>query len=337
MTVVTRVAALVVAVALVAGAFVLREGSDGPDGAAAPSASGPVAARCPTELRDLCRDAAAAAQVGWRDAGAASLAEDLVAGDGAPVLLPTAWADVADAARARAGQPPLARSDVLATSPLLLVAFEERAEVLARACGTEPVAVGWACIGEHAGRAWTNLDGDVAWGDVRAGHLPPDTASGLVATAGVVAARTGPGFSLRDLQDVGFTTWFRTLQRAVQPLPSGRRSYLEAMRVTGPPAANIASVLEAELATSGLSAGPRTLVVSIPEPLHAVELVVVATDGDAVADLHGTIDRDALRRAGWRVDGAAPQGAPLPDLPPVTEAPDGGVLTAVRTAYAEVS
>jgi hypothetical protein len=177
----------------------------------------------------------------------------------------------------------------------------------------------------------------VAWGDVRAGHLPPDTASGLLATAGVVAARTGPDFSLRDLEEVDVITWSRTVERAVLPLPDGRDSYLAAMGVPGPPAVDVATVLEAELATTSLTDGARQLVVSVPQPLYAVELLVAGVDGGPVQDLAARIDRDRLRAAGWRVDGQPPQRAPLADLPAATEAPDGGVLSAVRSTYEQVS
>lgn len=338
MSVFSRVVAVFIAIGLVVGAFMVREDRVVDVMPGVPGDGGPpYAAGCPTELDELCRSIAGADAVAWSAAAAADLAERLTTGDGPPALLPSAWADLVDAGRQRAGQPPLARSDVLASSPVLLVGFEQRVTTLATACGVEPGAVGWGCIGEHAGRAWTSIDGPATWGDVRAGHLPPDSASGLVATAGVVAARVGPTFSLRDLQDVGFATWFRTVERAVQPLPAGRRSYLEAMRVTGPPAANVASVLEAEVAGADLTAGPRQLVVSVPEPLYAVELVVVGDDAGAVRDVSDAVDRAALAAAGWRVDGQAPPGAPVPDLPPATPSPDGGVLTAVRTTWEQVA
>ncbi len=158
MSVLSRVAALVAAVALVVAAVAVRaareDGGD-PDGAGSGLLGGsPVAGSCVGELRDLCRRSVPTGEVDWTFSPAAVTAADLEGSEPLAVVLPAAWADVADDARARAGQPPLSRSDVVARTPLLMVAFEDRASVLAEACGLEVAELDWACVGEHAGTPW---------------------------------------------------------------------------------------------------------------------------------------------------------------------------------------
>lgn len=334
MTVVSRVLALVVAIGLVVGAVVVRgRGDDGTTPPVVGDRDAPTVS-CPTEWRALCGELLVDADL--LVASADSIAAGLTSGGGTAVL-PVAWADVVDDARARAGRDPLVRSEVLATTPLVLVAFADRAAVLAGACGVEVAAVGWTCIGDHAGTRWEDLGGDVRWGTVVPGHLAPTAATGLVATAGVVGARTGTPFSLNDLRDVGFTSWFGRVERAVASFRPPGGSHMTAMVTRGPSAANIATATEAEVATRGLDTAFGPLVVAVPVPLHEVALVVVGTDPGPVEDVTDAIGGDALAAAGWRTSASPPPGSPLSDLPPVTTTPSGGVLTAVLDVWDDVA
>lgn len=333
MTVVSRVLALVVAVGLVLGALAVRNrGDDGTE--VVSGGGGELTVSCPTEWRALCSDTLPGTDV--RTAGADAIAAALTSGEGTAVL-PSAWADVIDDARTRAGRDPLVRSDVLATTPLVVVAFADRAAVLAGACGVEVSAVDWTCIGEHAGSRWEDLGGDVRWGTVVPGHLAPTSATGLVATAGVIGARTGIPYSLNDLRDVGFTSWFGRVERAVASFRPPGGSHLSAMVTRGPSAANIAMVTEAELATRGLDTAFGRLVVAVPQPLHEVAIVAVGTDPGLVEDVTDAVSIEALADSGWRTSAAVPAGSPLSDLPPVTPTPSGGVLTAVLDVWDDLA
>lgn len=334
MTVVTRLLALAVAVALVVGALAVRQRRDGGDGAAGPTdptAADVATLLCPAELGALCEDVAADVGVAGT---AAEMAVALGEDDAGPMLLPAAWVDVVDDDRARRGLAPAARSEVIASTPLLVVAFEDRATVLAATCGIDVGALGWACVGEHVGARWEDLGGDERWGDVRVGHLPPDTATGLQATAGVVAARAGMPFALAELRDVGVASWFRQVERAVTTFSPPGGSHLTGMVTRGPAAANVASVTEAELTRRDLATTFGDLVVTVPDPLFAVELVVAGGDRSDVDDVVRALDVAKLAAAGWRTDpSTAPVGAPRDDLPPPAASPSGGVLTAVRSAW----
>ncbi len=334
MTVVSRLLAVAVAVALVVGAVALRDRREDGDDPVDPTGSGDGVAAvvvCPTELRGPCEAVAGDVEVAG---SAADVADRLAAGEDTVALLPAAWADVVDDGRARRGQDALSRSAVVASTPLLLVAFEDRATVLAAACGTDVSVLGWGCVGEHVGQRWSDLGGDERWGDVRVGHLPPDTATGLQATAGVVAARTGLPFALAELRDVAVASWFRQVERAVTSFSPPGGSHLTGMVTRGPASANVATATEAELTRRDRTTAFGALVVTAPEPLFTVELVVVGTDAGAVDAVARELDPTVLADLGWRLDaGAAPADAPLPDLPPPDETPSGGVLTAVRSAW----
>lgn len=336
MSVVVRVAAFVVAIGLVVGALLWRDRGDAdgmPD-----LVDGPVVAGCAQELEALCTVAFGTQDIDWDHAAAAVHAAALEDDLPAAVVLPASWADVVDDARTRAGRDPLVRSEVLATTPLLTVGFRDRMEVLATACGVEVAALGWACIGDNAGVRWEELGGDVRWGGVVPGHLGPDTATGLLATATVVAARTGTPFSLSDLRDVGFTSWFGQVERAVVDFDPPGGSHLTAMVTRGPSSANVAVATEAELVTRGLQTAFGPLVVAVPEPRYDVELVVAGTDADRVEQVAGRLDAAALAAAGWRTAASdVPPAAPVADLPPAEAPPAGGVLTAVRSVWADVA
>lgn len=338
MSVLSRVAALVVAIGLVVAALVVRDAREG-DTELDDLLPGDeeVVASCAEELRELCLRAAPTDEVVWSFAPAAAQAAALEGTEPVAVVLPAAWADVADDARQRAGQPPLVRSDVVAHSPLLVVAFEDRATVLAAACGIEVADLGWQCIGEHAGSDWVDLGGDVRWGRVVPGHLPPETVTGLQATAAVVAARTGLPFSLADLRDVGFTTWFGRLERAVGDFTPPGGSHLTAMVTRGPSVANVAMATEAEVMTRGLDTAFGPIVVAAPDPLLEVELVVAGTDAALTDRVAALLEPATLATAGWRTGPEALEGAPLQDLPPPATTPGGGVLTALRDVWQDVA
>lgn len=336
MTVVSRLLALAVAVALVVGALAIRDRGEDGGPVVGPATGAPLAATCMRDLRALCDDAAND-DVAWSSATAATVSDGLAAGDVDLALVPAAWADVADDARDRRGQPALARSAVLASTPIVLVAFADRAEVLAAACGVPVEALSWDCIGEHAGSSWEDLGGDVRWGRVVPGHGPADGAVGLQATASVIASRTGVPFSLNELREVDFSSWFGRLERAVDAFRPAGGSHLTGMVTRGPSVANVATATEAEVVRRDLATVFGDIVVIAPDPLFAVELVVVGASAEAVDDLVARLDTTALAEAGWRLDPATAPEAGLPTLPAPTTSPSGGVLTAVLSTWRDIA
>lgn len=348
MSIAVRVGALVVAVGLVLGALVLRAGRDG----TREVVEGPTTGQevidavtatlvCTDDLEALCRDAlpiGSALPVEGRPADA--LASDLArAGTTTSALVPTAWADVVDDARARAGLPPLERGGVVVSTTLAMAVWEDRGAVLAAACGLPDAdALTWSCVGDHADRPWQDLGGDVRWGRVVVGHASPDQGLGLVATTAVVASRTGQPFALAQLRDPAFTAWFRQLERAIGSFDPAGGSHLRAMVTRGPSVADVAVATIADAATlpvADTAFGAITVVQAAP--VLPVDLVVVGSDPDAVVALTDALRTREVARAfadrGWNPGPAVPPD----DTTELSPLPDGGVLTAVRTVWDEVA
>lgn len=364
-----RVLALVAAVAMVAGAVVVRarlSGEDvalpGPGGTAieertpAGDVEGPLTLTCPPELETVCTGIQPATgdrpvQVTIEPAAdtAATLASATTDTPGAPQawLVPAPWTEVAGALRDPAAGPVVEPSatGVLARSPLVLAVWEDRAAALDTACG-EPLD--WTCVGEQAGRSWTDdLSLDGAAGRVRPAHQAPEVgATGLLVLGQAVAAFAGTAdLGAQALDDPTFAGWFAGLEDAVPAGVPGSASLVTAMLTRGRAAFDVAGVTEAEgaarLARAG--AGRELPVLRYPEPLATADLVLVGYAGSGGADrveqeLGGPL-RDRLAAAGWRVDGAAPADAPggaPTTLPDDDGLPDGGFLVALRTRYQEV-
>lgn len=339
MTVLLRVAALVVAIGLVLVGLAVRDRGGVPDDPFDAASGDDVAVEaaafaCSDDLGELCLALARAAGSDLEVDAADRLAKRLVADERLVWLAPRAWADLVDDARGRAGSPPLARAGTaMASTPLLLVGWQERLAVLADACGVPVDALGWDCVGQQAGREWAGLGGDLRWGRVRPGHAPPDTGLGLADTAAVLAGRAGLGFTLTDLRDPATATWFADLERAVVDHTPAQGRHLAAMVVQGPAVADVAVATGAEVAAfAGRDPSFGPLAVVTPDPLVVVELVVVGTYDDAVAQAAGLLGLDAaaavLEQAGWTV-GPAADGEPA-----VTS---GGALTAMRAAWADAA
>lgn len=330
MSIAVRVAALVAAVVLVVVALVVRGGGD-PSTVVA-GGGDDVVLECPADLAGLCRDVvtgeAEVRSVPMDDLADRLLAVEAGAPDPLTVVLPVAWADRVADGRARAGVPPLERSEVGASTPLLLAVWADRGAVLAEACGVAIDALSWDCVAELADAPWTELGGDVRWGRVVPGHAAPDTALGLQATATVVTGRLGESFSLTELRDAGFLAWFRGFERAVGDFAPAGGSHLRAMVTRGPSVADVAVVTGADAATLPLEGTPFGTIRTVrAAPVGAVELVVVGTDERAVERAAAALSVSALTDAGWD---AGPAGADVLRL-------DGGVLTALRATWDDVA
>lgn len=337
MTLLVRVAALLVAVGLVLGGLALGSRSDDggtlvADGTTPVPGTDELVLLCPTDLTDVCEAVGAAAGLATSTQLAAATSAGLVDGQ-APDgvwLAPTVWFDTTDDGRSRAGGAALERSaSPLAATPLRMVVWQERAAVLAAACDLSVDALDWSCVGEQAGREWSSLPGGSArWGRVRAGHAPPSTGIGLLDTATVAASRAGVLFTLAELQDRSFGTWFRALEGSVtQPL-GGR--HLAAMFLAGPPAADVAVATQVELddlPDRDSSFGALTVVDARPAP--RLELGLAHPDADvlaAVVRALGTPDVGAaLELLGWDRPGSFTD--------PVAS---GGALTALRSEWETV-
>lgn len=331
-----RVLALVAAVAMVAGAYVVRSGGTDDEGG---RDDGEVAVdgdpaetlrlACATELAEAC---AVMAEADDRlvivEEAPGEVADDLVEGTGIEAdvwLAPLPWVELVRqlAEGSVLGEP----SDVIARSPLVLAAFPQSLPD----CGGEPV--GWRCIGDAAP-------------GLRRGFQDLDDTEGLFTIAQAGSGYFGGAdYITNDFEvppdDGGppLIDWLSTLLRDVPGSTFG--TPLATMLRTGAATYDFAATIEA-VATSAIR-GTRqedTLAVIYPSPMATVHMVAVPVPGGddgAAAELlelvTGPSGRTALAEAGWRVE-----GEPLADgldesvaLDPEDDGlPDAGVLAALR-------
>lgn len=352
----SRVLALVVAVALVTGALYVRGRLDagepivgvggGEGGGGSPDDDTPYILVCAAELAAACEALAVdGVVVRVEDAGstAAGLAGASAAGelgfDG--WLAPQPWPGVAEALREPTlpALAPAVTSDVLARSPLVLAGFEERVTALEAACGR---ALDWRCLGDQAGLPWADLGVDGATGTVRPGHLDPTvSATGLLVLGQAVtsyADRTD--LSRADLDGGEFAGWFDRLEGAVPAFDPSSGSQLVELQTRYLASYDAVGTTEAEVADRPFTtpAGRQPIVVRWPEPVATADVVVAGYTGDALpADLVEALG-PALAGAGWRVDGSAPAGLDgAPALPGSAGLPGAGFLVALQQRWEEVT
>jgi Bacterial extracellular solute-binding protein len=337
---VKRVAALVAAVAMVAGALWLRgrDGGDGGGGDDPPAGESAPPLVCATELADVCQGLDVEATV--EDAGAT--ADRLAAGeplgaDGWLVAAP--WPDMAVIAGEPGRVPALDAGDVLARSPAVLVVWSDRADALREACA--PDGPGWACLGAAAGRPWTDVGGQPDWGPVRVAHPDPGTVAGLtVAAAAAADFLDATDYATNDLDSEEFDAWFTQLEGDVgeNVAPGG---LVARMLTFGRAAFGAVGVLEAEAGPVLAGAQRDDVEVLYPSPMVTADVVLATVPGaagaDELRDLVGGDDAAAiLRDAGWRVGGEAPD-VPFdpPGLADGSGLPAPGVLVALRQRAVE--
>jgi hypothetical protein len=308
-----RFLAVVVAVALVVGAFFIRreviEGGDGDDG---PDRVAELV--CITELADVCNayDDETSLAVTIEDAGVTLDRLGTFGDDAEPPLWLTVepYPAMVDALRSSANAAPLAYTTTALGSSQLAVALppDGRLDTLLTACGTEPL---WRCIGENAGRPWSELGGEPNWGTVRPAFGDvEDSALALASFAASVAGYLGDADVSRSRWEAAgtdFISWQRRLIETASGVSLSGGSALGTM-ATRPSALDIAATAGFELAT--LDATADRFASNYPAPEMWLQAVLAvpggaATPGDVASDL-----TEQLGGAGW--DDAASATTPLP-------------------------
>lgn len=349
-----RVLALVGAVAMVAGALVVRSRIDdgGDDGG---GGGGQVTIACVRELRPACEAIAADADVEVRIEDYATTAEGLLAtadddppgADGIDAwLAPAPIAAGVNEQRAFAGHEPVLGepSEPLARSPLVVVGWTARLAPLREHCGGE---LTWGCIGESADVPWAELGGSAGWGALKPGHARPDTAAdGLLVMSQATADRLGTtDYASNDFVDPAFRAWFERLEQTIAGLQSGGSTPLERMLSQGVAAYDLVGTTEAQAVPAVRRSRDRDrLEVLRLGPDATADIVlspVLGADGAerAERELRSANAAEALAAAGWRVP-----DQPLADgldaqlqLPDDDGAPAPGVLVALRSLWQEVT
>jgi hypothetical protein len=315
-----RIGAVVVAVALIAGALLLRStvlGDDDADEPTGPTTSTTAAATaageliCVNELADVCQGVRADHPDVRVSVQAAGVTLDALARlpDDAPRPL---WLTIQpypamlDALRTGARLEPFAGTpEAVGASRLAIASAAQRATDLTTGCGDQPL---WRCIGEHAGNDWSTLAPDAAAGDIRPAIGAADREA--VALASFAAAVSGyfgrPDIRSSDWQnDPAFTPWVSRLLGAVDASALSAGTPLATMAIR-PSALDIAATTDAERAALG---GDR-FTPNYPEPSMWVEAVVAVPEGTAVPDDLTAALAAGLAAGGWEAPDAATQALP---------------------------
>ena len=314
-----RIGAIAIAVALIAGALLLRRAVLDDDADASPAGTvattEPAAAAaelvCITELAAAC-DAARAEhpelRVTVEDAGATlDRLAALPDGEDAPLWLTIEpYPAMVDSLRSASDLDPLAAEtqDVAATKLAVAAPNDGRADALVTACAATPL---WRCIGDNAGNEWTDLGGEAAWGRVRPSLGVVDRqAVALASLASAVAGYFGNAdIRSSDWQnDPAFTPWMGRLAGAVGESVLSGGTPLGTMAVRAS-ALDLAATTDAEVAALG---GDQSVL--YPEPSMWAEAVLAVPGGSgAPDDLTATL-ASAATTAGWDAPGSAQQSLP---------------------------
>jgi hypothetical protein len=308
------VATVVVAIALIVGAFFLRRnviegGDDEPDATDGPDPAAELV--CVTELEAVCDTLAAADPELAVTVEAARVTLDrAAAGESVPLWL------TFEPFPAMAGS--LAAGDVLAASELAIGTPPGRRDVLAAKCVDQPL---WRCVGDLAGDEWGEVPGVIEPSVGDAGR----SASGLASFASAVAGYFDTTQLSRTVWETEpqFIPWVQRLVRAV-PVEELTAGTPVATMLTRPSAVNVAGTSDAEINALG---EPGTDVErSYPEPSMWVQAVLAAPAGAGIPQDLATDAAAALLAAGW---------AP-PDPTTQTPLPSATTMLALRGLWEEV-
>lgn len=312
-----RILAVVVAIALIGGAYVYRTRDGGSSDGGGRSSDGPLTLVCTTELAEICQAVEDAnsrvrtrVEPAWNTFDAQADATDI---DFDVWLAAGPWPQMLDGRLARTQKEPIFDEAVaLASAPLVVVIYRDDLQRLPCAA-----SLTWDCLGDSA-----------ASGALRLGA--PDPGSNAAGTA-VIAAATGgdvgdPEYARNDLQS----------EHEARVTDLGRRlsanagTSVETMLAT-PALLDARADVSPAIAPVVAEAASRDRVQVVPpSPLATLVVTAGVVEGSRGEDLLEVLRSprvtDALRDTGWEI-GAAPSededGLPSP-----------GVLEALRELLA---
>jgi hypothetical protein len=256
-------------------------------------------------------------------------------------LAPTTFVAQVDDIRARASLPPLfdAPSRILARTPVVGVMWNDRQQILARACGG-PIT--WRCVGDHAGDHWTDLGGPDGWGDFQPAFPPETSATGLHDIAAITNSWFGSTtYGSNDFHDPGFSSWLSDVATTSAGVTATAPVPLERLLGAEDHSIGVAASLEA-IAAVPVTQGRDNANVSIlyPAPVVTADVVLAPSRGDEPGGrLKTVLEADAAAHVfagnGWRVDGQ-PLGPGLSSsftLPASDGLPSTGVMETLGATW----
>lgn len=206
---VRQLGAVVGAAVLIIAAIIVRDQIDG-DATADGATDSPIHLICDPLFKAACSAVPGAtvtveapSETVKRLSGAALGADGWVTSD--------LWTSIATSRSPELGWLTENRLSVLGAANPILVGLTTRIDALASACGA---ALDWKCVGDHAGRSFTDIKAGLA-GKVELGYPPTTTTIGLATVAAIVSSylrRTD--FASNDLDDPGFQDWFANVKDA---------------------------------------------------------------------------------------------------------------------------
>lgn len=339
-----RLAAVVVAVAMVAGALAWRAHRDNRDETASGTrAPGHAVLVCSTELAQACAELPADAWgVEIVIEPAATTEATLTGAENAADTGFDAWlvpdpfpAMVAAQRTTRSQATVLAeQSAPVASSPLVLIAWKDRRAVLDAACDAPELF--WRCIGDMSGTPWADHGGQSQWGPVKPGlSQPTTTATGLFTIAQASASWFGrTDYASNDFADPEFQRWLRQLARGAPNPPVPPRTPLDDMLSKGSATFDItaAPLASAQARITASRDRDRLEIVYPAQPVMFDVVVAPVAGSEAGARLVGLLSSKeaaaAFERAGWDAG---------PDVTSPTGLPGPGVLQALRSLWKQVS
>jgi ABC-type Fe3+ transport system substrate-binding protein len=126
----------------------------------------------------------------------------------------------------------------LVITPLVMIAWEERAKVMATAAkGGDPSD--WRVV--HAlsssPKGWLGIGGPAEWGYVKPGHTAPNASNSGLQTIVLMAYafhQKSSGLKPADILNEGFQKWLREIEGAVNKFGSSSGTYMKDMILYGP-------------------------------------------------------------------------------------------------------
>jgi hypothetical protein len=244
-------------------------------------------------------------------------------------LTPGPFPQLVRETRKSEGDPPLIDrvSRPLARSPVVIAMWKERAAALAKHCADN--AIEWKCLGNAAGRRWTDVGGQETWGTVKTALPDPSTsAAGLVALAAATATFFGqPDVGLLDIEENDlYGVWLNNLRGA------NVTADVERMLAAGPSIADAVAGLEVTVkpvVDRAANAGAVSVIYPSPVATADVYLGTVTSKRSALLAelLGGDLGRTTLVGAGWKVGDTG--------LPATSYLPTPGLLGPLRSRWAQ--
>lgn len=125
----------------------------------------------------------------------------------------------------------------LVITPLVVIAWEERAKALAKAGSGDPTD--WAVIHQIASnpRGWLAVGAPADWGFVKLGHTAPNTSNSGLQTLILMAYGfhgKAAGLTQADILDEKFQRWLKEIETAVGKFGNSSGTYMKDMVLFGP-------------------------------------------------------------------------------------------------------